>query len=361
MKSSFKAIASIAALGIVILLMLHIFLTYGLTKAMRNVVLPRIKEETGIDVQVRRLSLNVPEGLIYLKGIAVRNPEGFEPGNAVSVDTIKVTVDVGSLFRQNPLLVKNAVCDNAWVNVIRNKDGELNFDRLLSAVPQPPENNAAAGGNAPAHSQKNPLPEILIEDLRFPIGLRFFDDRLDQPDLKLSLLLTGDDLTTQTNPDAAWGHLALNGSLDGDNARFITNLDLDVAPVTDPSTPSFDLAGSIREIDPAVMEDAYDTFGFRSAPFELKPAIHCRFGRFVDSCFLLSMKQIRLEDKLSGRKADLGSIDALRFPVPVEGTLLHSTVDVRHSFRRALGGNAPLAFDPFSQGPMDENSESNSE
>ena len=39
MKTSFKVLGAIMALGLVILLGLHLFLQYGLTKAMRDVVL----------------------------------------------------------------------------------------------------------------------------------------------------------------------------------------------------------------------------------------------------------------------------------------------------------------------------------
>ncbi|HEY5621400.1 MAG TPA: hypothetical protein VIR77_02255, partial [Pontiella sp.] len=123
MKTTFKVISSIFALGAVILLALHLTLVYGLTRAMREVVLPRIKAETGIDAQVGRLSINLAAGQLFLNQIEIRNPDGFFPENLVSVDRVEVTVDVRSLFSQNPVQIENITVQDALVNVVRNRQG----------------------------------------------------------------------------------------------------------------------------------------------------------------------------------------------------------------------------------------------
>ncbi|HSR87858.1 MAG TPA: hypothetical protein VLL07_02795, partial [Pontiella sp.] len=89
MKTNFKVIGLVFGLGLVILIILQVFLQYGLTKTMRDVVLPRIRQETGIDVQVGRLSINLAGGRLLLKNVSVRNPEGFALENLASVDRIE--------------------------------------------------------------------------------------------------------------------------------------------------------------------------------------------------------------------------------------------------------------------------------
>jgi len=92
MKTTFKVIAAIFGLGMVILLGLHLFLQHGLTRTMRDVVLPRIKAETGIDARVGRLSINLPNGILYLNDVAVKNPDGFLLENLASVERVRLEI-----------------------------------------------------------------------------------------------------------------------------------------------------------------------------------------------------------------------------------------------------------------------------
>ena len=91
MKTTLKTLAAIFALGLVVLLGLHLFLQHGLTKTMREVVLPRIKAKTGIDARVGRLSINLPSGILYLDDVAVKNPDGFLLENLASVERMRGT------------------------------------------------------------------------------------------------------------------------------------------------------------------------------------------------------------------------------------------------------------------------------
>ncbi len=77
MKTTFKVFGSIVALGLVILVVFHVVLLYGLTKAMRDVVLPQLKEETGIDARVGRLSINVAAGMLYLNDVEAGGETDF--------------------------------------------------------------------------------------------------------------------------------------------------------------------------------------------------------------------------------------------------------------------------------------------
>ena len=175
MKTTFKVLAALFSLGMVILVGLHLFLQYGLTKAMRDVVLPRVQEETGVEVRVGRLSLNVPSGILYLKNLEVRNPAGFLLENLASIDRINVEVDFLSLLKQKLIRVKNVEIENALVNVIRNQDGELNINRFQEDLSQPAESR-------PIPETRHPLPEtvpapsgsasVVVESKSFPEVLR---------------------------------------------------------------------------------------------------------------------------------------------------------------------------------------------
>jgi hypothetical protein len=362
MKTTFKVLGAIMAMGVVILFGLHLFLQFGLTNAMRKVVLPRIKAETGIDAGVGRLSLNIPGGVLYLKEVAIRNPDGFMLENLASVDRIRVELDILSLFKKSPVRVKNIEVENALLNVIRNRNGDINLQQLAAGMPAPghpaavaepaprqpavPEREAKTVRPAP----EKPLPELLIETLSSDAAIRYLDFRFDQLDVSLDLKVSGSGLSTLRDSSMPWGEVAIIGSLGNDRTRFVTDLRLRLAPLTDPQRLSFDLKGKVMEIDPRIMEEVYSRLGIRSAPFGLEPALYCRAGRFEDSAIALHVRDIELEDKLADRLGGTASIDALRFTVPVKGSLHDPEFDVQSALAAAIGGNAQSLLDAFIKG-----------
>lgn len=348
MKTTFKVLAAIFGLGLVGLLGLHLFLQYGLTKTMREVVLPQIEAETGIRVEVDRLSLNVPNGILYLKDVEIRNPEGFVLENMASVKRIDVAVDILSLLKQKPIRVKKIKVENALVNVIRNKAGELNINHWQEKPPEPP----LGGEPSKTPSAEATLPEVLIEALHCNAKVRYLDFKIDEFDLVFDLRLAGSNLSTCKDPAASWGDISLFGSLGSQRTRFVTDLKLRLAPLVDPQAPSFDLTGKVLEIDPRILDKIYSDLGIRSAPFALDPRIYCRNGLFKDSMITLNVTDILLEDKLSDRIGGMASIAGLRIRVPVEGSLREPKADVRKVFREVLGDNAPILLEAAALGAI---------
>ncbi len=361
MKTTFKVLGLVFALGAVALLGLHLFLQHGLTKMMRDVVLPRIKAEHGIDARVERLSINLPNGILYLKGVEVKNPEGFLLENLASVERVAVEVDLLSLLKRKPVLVKGIEVENALLNVIRNQDGEINLNQFMAASASPPDPVPATGKAppekvpdlgkeptpAPKPEEAKPLPEVLVEAMQFRIKVRYLDLKPKPLDLALELNVVGVNLSTQRDPATPWGKVSIIGSLGNSRASFTTDLQLRLAPLVDPQVPSFDLTGRIMEIDPRIMDEAYSKLGIRSAPFGLEPSLHCRDGRFRDSAVAFNLTEIVLEDKLAKRLGGMATIDALRFPVPVEGSLQEPTVNIQQAISSALGGNVQTLMDSF--------------
>jgi len=370
MKTSFKVLGSVFALGAVILLGLHLFLQFGLTKTMREVVLPKIKADYGIDARVGRLSINLPNGILYLSEVEVRNPDGFLLENLASIDRVVVEVDLLSLLKKNPILINRIEVENALFNVIRNKDGAFNVDSLQAAIPAPTEPLPGTGkqplpekvpepGRPPAASQPppqmaeaKPLPEVLIQSLSCRAKVRYIDFKLNQLDIVLDLGLSGKNLSSLRDPAASWGELSLIGSLGNRRTSFVTDLNAQLAPLADPEAPTFDLGGKVMEIDPCLLEEAYDKLGIRSAPFGLEPLLHCHAGNFLDSSVVLELRDIVLEDKLAKRLGGMASIGSLRFPVPIEGSVQAPVVNVPMALAAALGGNAQTLVSSFLGGMM---------
>ncbi len=366
MKITFKVLVFIFGLGVVILLGLHLFLQFGLTKTMREVVLPKIEAETGIAATVGRLSINLPNGILRLNDVAIKNPEGFLLENMASIKRINVEVDILSLLKKKLIIVKNIEVENGLFNVIRNQTGDWNISRIQEEGPLPPVGERPIPEvEAPAPGQEDPvaetpasepaaLPEMLIEALQCNAKVRYLDFKLNQLDLVLDLNVIGSNLSTQKDPAAAWGDVALIGSLGSQSTRFVTDLHLRLAPVVDPQSPSFDLTGKVMEIDPRILEKIYSDLGIRSAPFGLDPRIHCRDGGFTESSATLTLENITFEDKLADRLGGMGSIDSLRFSFPIEGSLQEPEVDLQQALRGAIGGNAQTLLNSFLKGVVAE-------
>lgn len=375
MKTTLKVLLSMFALGFIMLVGLHIFLQYGLTKAMRAVVLPRILEETGIDVEVRKLSLNVPGGILYLDGVSVKNPPGYPLEHLATIDRIYVEVDSASLLMQKSILVHKVQMENALVNVIRTKEGVLNVDEIQAGLPEP---GTAPEGGIPAPETEMPepqepgtvpkdgpgapepttpetiepeaLPEMLIETLLCNARVRYLDMNYKNLDIVLDLSASGKGLSTQQAPNARWGMLELTGSLGNDKSSFQTDLLLKLAPVVYPQTPSFDLSGQVMRIDPRIMEEVYSKMGIRCAPFAIEPQIHCRAGEFKESVIGLELVEVELEDKLSRRLGGMATIGSLKLDIPLSGTLQEPETDLVGAFYSSLGGNAKTMLDSLLRG-----------
>lgn len=370
MKTIFKVLGIIFGFGAVLLLAFHLIMLYGLTSTMRKVVLPQLKQQTGIDAQVGRLSINVAEGVLYLKDVAVKNPEGFLLENLASVDLIEVEVDIPSLFKRKLIHVKRVEVEEALVNVIRNKAGDINVAVLQEGLPpshpvppgggpvpetgkKPPENIPESGKTVPA-SEPAAVPEMLFDAILCHAKVRYIDLKLNQLDIALDLNLSGQGLSTLRDPDTPWGQVDLTGSLGNNRNSFTTDLDLRLAPVTDPQVVSFDLSGKILEIDPRIMQDAYADLGIRSDPFGFEPQFQCRENRFSHSRMALILNHVELEPKLARRLGGMASIGSLRFVVPVEGSLEEPRVDLQAALLGAIGGNTRSILDALIKGAVAE-------
>ncbi len=354
MKTNLKVAAAITGLGLVILLGLHLFLQYGLTQTMREVVLPRMKAETGIDARVGRLSINLPNGVFYLNDVVVKNPNGFLLENLVSIERIRLEIDLFSLLKKQPIRVKSLEVEHALLNVVRNQEGEINLNAWqptpLPIEPLPrsrqppqervPDRRRVDPSPVPERAAEKPLPEVLIKSLYLRAKVRYVDLKLNALDGTLDLGVTGQNLSTQRDSSLPWGELAVMGSIGNQGTSFMTDLRIRLAPLADLQAPSFDLTGQIMKIDPRLMAEAYSKLGIRSAPFGLDPTIQCRDGWFQNSEIVVTLEDIVLEDKLARRLGGMAAIGSLRFPVPIEGSLQEPTVDLQRALSSAIRGNA---------------------
>ena len=362
MKKTFKVLGYLFGLGAAILLGLHLFLVYGLTRMMNETILPELEQKYGLKIQVQKLSINIPNGMLYLKKITLQNPDGFLLENLASVDEVKVEVDLHSILGRKPLIVRRIEVEKALLNIIRNADGVFNLAALKSSMPSPPPpqppqkyqppsgiEQPAAPATPPSLEQVYPPPEILLEFLSCRLKVRYIDLHLNQTDIALDLGLTGSDLSTLQDPDAPWGSLNLQGSLGNQKQQFLTMLQARLAPLTMPERPSFDLTGKVMEIDPRLMEKLYKKLGIRSAPFGLEPDIHCVDGVFENSAIALKISNIKIDEKHANTFSRALSAQSLRFSFPLSGTVSDPVLEWQQALASSIGGNTKAVVQSYLQ------------
>jgi len=359
MKKVFKIVFAIFSLGVIALVGLHFFLQYGLTKTMRNVILPRVEKETGIHTTIQNLSINLLKGTLNLQDVAIKNPKGFVLEDAVKIDHVLIRIDFWTLLTTDRIKIEDIEIKNALLNVIRNTRGEINLTQFQkikpSFVESAPQQSAPNEKTPPLEQTKKPLPvakkeeqlpEILIQSVHINTTVKYLDFKLNELDLSLQLRLIGDHISTLKDPNARWGNLFLTGSAGSKQTRFVTNLKIKLAPISNPDLLSFDLSGTVMQIDQRILDKLYKKLRIKSIPFGINPDIYVRENRFAHSKLNFELKDIVLRHH-SGKEAM--RIDRLALPIPVEGTLKNPKIDFQQALKTAMTSNSQSILKSFLQ------------
>lgn len=123
-----KKISIWLAAGIVAVFLLGV-IKDGIIKQAVTIAVSRV---TGAPVRIGGLSLGVFNQTVKISGLKIYNPKGFSRGILADFPRIKVTYDLGALFRGELHLVNAEI----WLKELgleKNKEGKLNIDSLKVA------------------------------------------------------------------------------------------------------------------------------------------------------------------------------------------------------------------------------------
>lgn len=366
MKTTFKILGGLFGLGACMLAVLHFFLLYALTDTMHGTVLPQLERETGIDAEVGRLSVNIPEGRLILKKVKIKNPDGFALENMAVINRIDIGVDYWQMLTQKLILVKHVEIRDALVHVIRNEAGDVNIAVLREKSPQPemprseptasePEKTPAPEKSPQPESRGTPppepsIPEILVESLRCKARVHYTDMKQGDLDVALDMELKAENLSTLADPETKWGRAHLSGGQSGRPECFKIDLFLELAPVQDFRRLTFDLTGQVLEIDPRFMGRLHSRYGLRSEPFGCDPRIYCRNGWFQQSKIGLRFRNVELKHSLVKKLGRSGTVEELKLVVPLQGNLRQPAIDVEAALKRNLSsGNLESILEIFAK------------
>ena len=88
---------------------------------------------TGTRVRVSSVSVSLRDGRATIRGLRIANPEGFSGDDAVWVDSIVLTLDIGSI-RKSPVVIEDLVLASPRVKFEMLPTGKSNLDELRRRV-----------------------------------------------------------------------------------------------------------------------------------------------------------------------------------------------------------------------------------
>lgn len=297
---------------------LQIFLTKGLTTALNQGVFPAVKGMYGLEMSITNASVNLFKGDALLEGFTVRNLKGYEEPTLLTFDTCRLELDMLSLLKRDPVVIKLAEADGAVLTVERNKQKLYNVKELADAL-KPVESKEAAPKAEPTEpaAKAKPVP-VHIRRIAVDSRVRYIDSGRSRT-YDLNLRLTGSDLFTVPAEGQPNSLLVLRGSLAHKKDAFATDLNAIVEPLTDPKNPSFNATGSILDISADFIADLLKSNDMESSSFSVKPSITCDAGLLKGSRIDLVLNDLKIYG------TDIGDTT---LKLPLNGTLTSPSLDI---------------------------------
>lgn len=193
--TSDKKAVRIASTILLVLVILQTLLALFLTPVTRAVLSSTLVPETN----VKRLYINLFGGSIRLRGLQIKQPEGFGDGSFVSLGRADLNLSIASLL-MGRLKVSDLVVQDLAVSIITESNGVMNVTQLT----EPAEEKVEAKPDAKDSKPSGPvirIGKIQVERLSVTIINR---SKIDERPMELNLRhagLTVDDLLIDPGSD----------------------------------------------------------------------------------------------------------------------------------------------------------------
>lgn len=338
-----KTLIGLVILLILLVLGIQLFLQYGLTASLKKYVLPAAKEKFQVDMAVDRLGVNLLGGSFAARGVRVSDPPGFVDPEILSLRKLSVKIGIPALLRGGGTEIQKAVVKDAVLTIVRNQAGALNIEPFLAASTSP-----AATAVAPSASLEPPtqattttaVPEIMIKLMDLKTLVNFIDYRLTAEPFRLGLDLHARlrNIANYGDGNQLSGHIDLQGILMINSQQCAFDLHGQIAPLIDPQHPSFNLSGSIQEVDLMAFKDLLQPHGIASGSVYGTAELRCQHGVFDPnkSILRLTLKQLQLTEQKMEQLPPMQLPTAVNIIVPIKGTLDQPEIDFSGMLEQTL-------------------------
>lgn len=336
------ALISAATLG-ALLLALQLFFQTRLTYLLDRTLVPRLHELYGVDISIADTHMNFLGGSMSVGEFAIANPQPFEEPHLLRVRNTDADLDVLALLR-GVIQVAGSHVEEARMVVVHHKNNTVNLFALNKPERGAPAPSTAEETMGPA-AKRTPvqLPRILLRDFTVESVLEYVDHYVSEQPLKLAfrLRVEADNVATFERTTPFWGTVAVNGHLDGDPDAFVTRLQASVAPLVDPERPSFDLRGSVAEIEGSQIDAALRQADMDCDRADMRVDVKCRNGTFVepDSVIAITLRNVSLRGSLARRMKGFPIPRDLTVTAPIGGDISAPKIRRHDIWRQSLLDN----------------------
>lgn len=358
-----KIIIAVVILLVLLVIGVQLFLQHGLTDVMRRYVLPEAREKLKVDVSLEKVSVNLLAGSFSVYGVQVASPPGFQEADIMLLKRFNVGIGIPTLLKGGIIKIRKAVVKNGIITIARNNEGRLNIEPLLGARGQQPPGtgvSAPASPPPPASGKK----DVMIKSMDVKSLIRYVDHQLavsnnsesaEEPfRMGLNIRAKLKDVANYGNEEVLSGSVNLRGTLMVQDQECAFDVKGRLAPIVDPMRLSFDVSGSIQEVDIRDFNVLTREHGIESGFVCGTATLLCKKGVFDSdkSILRLTFKQIRLTEEKRAQIPGGRLPESLKLVIPVQGTLENPEIDFDEMLKKTL--LSPNMFESVLKGMLQD-------
>jgi hypothetical protein len=153
--SKISSLKKVLGGGVVIVLLAILVISLSLDSMIKAGVETGVQQALGLDLKIEKLTVGILSASIRIEGMTVGNPEGFGGESLAKIPLIHIDYKLSPIFSKKmhcPLVEVNV----EEVSVVKNKDGEVNLNRLKAIADE------MIGSEEPG-TEPEPSPEVAGE------------------------------------------------------------------------------------------------------------------------------------------------------------------------------------------------------
>jgi len=153
----------IAGIGLAVIILLLLALRLAVPVVGVPIANSQLSDLLGTKVRIGKIELALYQGAITVEDLRIQQPEGFGQGDLLVVPGIRAKVKLGSLL-DFPIRIEKVLLEDARIQVVRNKERELDLDPIISAVTSSSDASEEDAETEPPEPEEPPnYPFILHE------------------------------------------------------------------------------------------------------------------------------------------------------------------------------------------------------
>lgn len=284
--------------------------------------LPEASLRSGLPMTARGLGVNLWKGDGSVRDLVIGNPPGFPSQSLFTLTEGHLSLKYLPLLRGR-VRFGDVTVKEANLTLVRLADGRMNVKRQSSKeAPAPAGRPAPTPETRPVEpSAARALPEMALEQLLATLTLTYLDYSTPADgkpfEALIHLNLTGSGLATYGDAadESAWGALKAEGYVESGGKRAPVQMSGRLAPLAQPSAPTFRMTGSVEKLDPEMIRPLLGkNSGIKGEAERLELTLVADKGRFDErqSRIVLTLKNVKLGDRV---------LETAVLRIPVHGTV----------------------------------------